>query len=186
MAEILAEADLTKGALYFHFKSKEELARTVLAAEENWSRLLNEATDRPVQDIINFTHLFAIALQTDPVIRASIRMAVEYGTFSGDQDFTTYRVWTHALVAPFELARAARQLRDDVRVDDLAEIVVGSVTGLQIQSQAVSQRRDLRERITKWWTVFLPGIVPSRTIGRYQPAGTLTAVQIRKAAVHPA
>ncbi|MEV5156709.1 helix-turn-helix domain-containing protein, partial [Streptomyces werraensis] len=73
ISEILSEAGVTKGALYFHFQSKEHLAQGVLT-EQN-----NEFTvpERPskLQELVDTTMLHAHRLQTDPMVRASVRLA---------------------------------------------------------------------------------------------------------------
>jgi len=173
MAQILEEAGLTKGALYFHFASKEELAKALFSEEERWSSLLAAPrSDRPVQDVIDFTHIFAEALIKDALVRASIRMAIEYGTFTNQDQFTTYSMWAAALHTPLSRAQKRGHLRPDVDITTTADTVVACFTGLQIMSQVVSQRSDLHERLAAWWTLTLPGLVPTLQAGGYQVGGS--------------
>ncbi|WP_214412386.1 ScbR family autoregulator-binding transcription factor [Sphaerisporangium fuscum] len=175
MAQILERCGVTKGALYFHFGSKEKLARAILEADE---RLLASlvASDRPaLQVVIDASHGFARELQTNVIARASVRLAIEHGTFS-QVEFTTHVMWQDG--ARDLLARAGREgvLLPGVDVEAVAETVVAAFTGAQIVSQAVSDRRDLRRRLTNFWTLLLPGIVRPELVGRFDPSGGYISV----------
>ena len=48
-----------------------------------------------------------------------------------------------------------------------------SFTGIQLSSQVLTDRTDLRERVTFMWATLLPSIVPPRRLHRFNPAGNL-------------
>ncbi len=77
--EILARSGLTRGALYFHFPSKEAIADAVVDAQ-------NEALVPPpnkvkLQATIDLTMAFAQRLRTDAVLRAAVRLSVEQASY---------------------------------------------------------------------------------------------------------
>ncbi|WP_331741951.1 TetR/AcrR family transcriptional regulator (plasmid) [Streptomyces sp. NBC_00726] len=79
LGQIAAAAGVTKGALYFHFPSKEALADAVAM---HGHTLLGEfldgrrtTGDGPVQQLIDLTYWLILARCEDPVARAAIRLA---------------------------------------------------------------------------------------------------------------
>lgn len=68
ISEILNRSKMTKGALYFHFASKEALALGVIDAQTVDLEL--PETGSKLQDLVCLTQLIATRLQTDVVLRA--------------------------------------------------------------------------------------------------------------------
>ncbi|MFE6051858.1 TetR family transcriptional regulator [Kitasatospora sp. NPDC056446] len=82
LGEIAAAAGVTKGALYFHFASKEELARAVFEQAERSLRSAcggPRASASPLQGLIDAGYWLVDALGADPVIRAAFRLGREDG-----------------------------------------------------------------------------------------------------------
>ncbi|WP_369185623.1 TetR family transcriptional regulator [Streptomyces sp. Y1] len=80
LGEIAAAAGVTKGALYFHFTSKEELAGAVFAQAERSLRAAcgsRRTATSPLQALIDAGHWLADALGSDPLIRAAFRLGRE-------------------------------------------------------------------------------------------------------------
>lgn len=170
MAEIFARAGVTKGALYFHFESKEELAKAVIAADQQYYEL-PEGISSPLQAAIDISHFFAHALRSDVIARASVRLAIEHGTFSGGA-FTTHILWQEKARNLFVLAAEQGELKPGVDLDAAAELLVSAFTGIQVVSQAISGRRDLHRRLTHFWKIFLPSLVPEDRLSDYYPEGS--------------
>ncbi|MEI5033048.1 helix-turn-helix domain-containing protein [Streptomyces sp. S1A(2023)] len=79
MSDISQRAGVTKGALYFHFPSKEALAHTLMTDQFDITSLLTE-TERPgVQTAIDLTHNMAAGLRSSVRVRAGIRLVIELG-----------------------------------------------------------------------------------------------------------
>ncbi|MEU2423118.1 ScbR family autoregulator-binding transcription factor [Streptomyces sp. NPDC007851] len=153
--DILARAGLTRGALYHHFPSKEAIAAALLEAQ-------GEALvvpDQPVklQAVIDLTLTFSRRLQTDAVLRASVRLAVEQSSFAA----SAQRPYSQSVeVIEDLLGQAEKQgeLLPGTNPAEVAETVVGAFTGLQVMSQAYSNRQDLPDRISALWRLLLPGL----------------------------
>ncbi|NEB06831.1 ScbR family autoregulator-binding transcription factor, partial [Streptomyces sp. SID13726] len=75
ISQILGEAGVTKGALYFHFQSKEDLAQGVLAEQDQQLMFPDRASK--VQEIVDVVMLHAHRLQTDPMVRAGVRLSMD-------------------------------------------------------------------------------------------------------------
>lgn len=78
--DILALSGLTRGALYHHFPSKEAIAAALVAAQSE--ALVVPPQDVQLQAAIDLTMEFARRLQSDPVLRASVRLTVEQTSFT--------------------------------------------------------------------------------------------------------
>ncbi|MEE1829041.1 ScbR family autoregulator-binding transcription factor [Streptomyces sp. BE20] len=165
MAEILERARVTKGALYFHFHSKEELALAVIAGQGAWLATWQPASESPVQTLIDLGYAFAHALLDNPVLRGSIRLTIEHGSFTQPQ-IAAYQGWTDAARELLEHARDSGELRPGVEPAAAAGVITGAVTGIQLSSQVFTDRRDLLRRMADLWTLLLPGLVPPHTLAR--------------------
>ena len=165
MAEILTHAAVTKGALYFHFSSKEELALAVIEEQSTWLASWQPTSESPVQTLIDLGYAFAGALQQDPLVRGSIRLTIEHGSFTQPQ-ITAYRGWSDAARALLQHAMEAGELHPGLDIDGAADLIVAAVTGIQLTSQVLADRTDLYKRMTDLWTLLLPGMVQPHALTR--------------------
>jgi AcrR family transcriptional regulator len=158
ISEILSRSKMTKGALYFHFASKEALARGVIDAQTVDLEL--PETGSKLQDLVCLTQVIAIRLQTDVLLRAGIRLTVEERTLKllGTSQVSPYARWIEICGALLTEAKANGELLGHVRPAAVAELVVASFTGIQLVSQVYSRRQDLAERLSTFWRYLLPGI----------------------------
>ena len=157
VSEIMHRAGITQGALYFHFSSKLELARTVMLAQR-------EAVSLPpvpdgLQRLIDTTLLLAHELQTNKLLRAGVRLAVEQEEI-GFVDDAPYREWAEVFRDQLAAAGEQGQLRSGVEVERLAVLLVGCYTGVQHFSKLSTSRADLPDRIADLWHYMLLGIAP--------------------------
>ncbi|GAC67442.1 ScbR family autoregulator-binding transcription factor [Gordonia soli] len=161
-ADIVAEAEATKGALYFHFSTKEQIAQAIIQEQASWLDSLPVDEEHPVQAVINISYWVSSALRTDVIMRASIRLTIERNTFSTpDQD--AYQQWEQALEQRWERASDEGLLAASWTPHAAAALVAGSFTGLQLVSQVASEdRRDLPARLTDFWNAVLPSLVSAR------------------------
>lgn len=158
ISEILDEAGVTKGALYFHFASKEDLARAIVNEQANW-RDANAAPSgqQPVQAMIDMSSDFVAALQRDPLFRASIRLTLERNTFASTDD-SPYRGWLSTVEGMLRQARDCGDLVDGVDPGAAAYLLTAAMTGIQLFSEATTQRADLVARVDDMWRILLPAL----------------------------
>jgi AcrR family transcriptional regulator len=164
MADIFARAGVTKGALYFHFASKEELANAVIAGEEEAaSQIVKDvlATDAPpLQKAIDITFRWAMEIQSNPIARAGVRLIIEQGTYTEPMR-EPYLQWADIMVDLLGGAQERGELERTVDVKAMAEFVVSAFTGAQIVSQVISAHEDLVRRIQIMWQLLLKGMLPA-------------------------
>ncbi|SEO46237.1 ScbR family autoregulator-binding transcription factor [Amycolatopsis saalfeldensis] len=170
LSDILSEAGVTKGALYFHFKSKEDLADALVQEQFSVLEAL-PALDTPgLRTVIDWSQDMAQGLQSDVRVRASIRLVIEQGSFVTPAS-NAYKQWIDMIHGCLLAAKAAGDVRKEVNAHDLAQLVVSSFTGIQLSSQVLTGRTDLQERVAFMWSVLLPAIVPPRRLHKFDPAG---------------
>ncbi|MER5218706.1 ScbR family autoregulator-binding transcription factor [Streptomyces sp. NPDC002838] len=171
LSDIAQQAGVTKGALYFHFPSKEALAQALMTDQFDVASVL-EATERPgVQTAIDLTHRMAYDLRTSVRVRAGIRLVIELGSFT-DPNPTIYNKWIETVRDFLAPAQGRGDVKPDANVTDAAVYVVGAFAGVQIMSQVRTGREDLHQRVADMWTLLLPGLVPARRISRFDPTGS--------------
>jgi AcrR family transcriptional regulator len=165
IADIATASGVTKGALYFHFPSKDELARAVIA--EQHRRTMTEAAGvvelgRPgLETIILLSGMLARQLLSDPVVQAGIRLTTDVASLD-DPPTEPYQDWLNTCEQLLRRAQEEGDLREEVAPSALAGVVVAAYTGVQLVSETFTGRADLLERTRELWTVLLPGIVPAR------------------------
>lgn len=156
ISEILTSAGVTKGALYFHFQSKEDLAQGVLA-EQDQQILVPDRTSK-VQQIVDVTVLHAYRLQTDPMVRAGVRLSMDQMAHDLDRSGPFVR-WAEVLTELLETAQAQGELLPHVVPGETADVIVGSFAGIQSMSQAICDYRDLLTRVSNLMRHLLPSVV---------------------------
>jgi AcrR family transcriptional regulator len=167
--DIVKEAGATRGALYFHFQSKEEIARAVIDKEqrlavEAGTRIL--ALNRPAfETILLFTVDLAERLVADPVVKAGIRLTTEYSNFDPPVR-APYQQWLDTFSRVTAAAVQEGDFRDDVNPVIFARFLVPAYTGIQLVSDTFTGREDLLPRIREMWMFVFPAIVPDERLAR--------------------
>lgn len=170
LSDILARAGVTKGALYFHFNSKEELAKALI--EEQWNVEPPEMTDQnPMQSVIDLSHSFCHSLCVNIRVRASNRLVTESNF---DRPYPqVYTRWVEVIHQFMKAAHDSGDLRPEWDPAEVSSFIGGAVLGIQTMSGVLTNREDLRERLIDMWKITLPGLVPARRLSRYRPAGNI-------------
>ncbi|MFJ2743719.1 ScbR family autoregulator-binding transcription factor [Streptomyces sp. NPDC087440] len=161
MSEILGRSGVTKGALYFHFSSKEQLAREVL--EENAQVVPTVPhQDLQLQKAVDTGMLLAHLMVRDPVLRGGVRLALEQAGHSRVDRSVPFVAWAEASRDVFQQAKEQGELQPHLDPAALAEVFVGAFAGVQLMSQALSGREDLAARVSSLYRVLMAGVaVPS-------------------------
>ncbi|WP_331725795.1 TetR/AcrR family transcriptional regulator (plasmid) [Streptomyces xanthophaeus] len=156
ISQILKEAGVTKGALYFHFESKEDLAQGVLAEQDQ--RLLVPDRASKVQETVDVVMLHAHRLQTDPMVRAGVRLSMDQLAHGLDRSGPFLR-WSEVGLELFQKAHAQGELLPHVVPAETADVLVGSFAGIQSMSQAICDYADLVTRLSALMRHLLPSVV---------------------------
>ncbi|WP_158609704.1 ScbR family autoregulator-binding transcription factor [Cellulomonas triticagri] len=161
IADIAARAGVTKGSMYFHFKSKDLLAQAVIERQREANAELQSrfaGTDlSALAVLVSMVRVLGELMRQDVVVLAAMRLAVEVP--SGDDRGPTYDAWGAPTREVIVQAVAQGDLRETVDPDVLSRFLVAAFTGLQTASFASSRLVDLPERLREMWGLLLPGIV---------------------------
>ncbi|MFE7834794.1 ScbR family autoregulator-binding transcription factor [Streptomyces sp. NPDC057474] len=164
ISRILKRAGLTAGALYFHFDSKEDLARAVMNAQPQ--SIIPWLESEGLQRLVDITMVWAYQLRVDPLLRAGVRLTGEQGSF-GVKDATPYQEWSQIMTECLESARERGELQAGVEPAELADFVVEACTGMQTYSAVASEARaDLSDRAVRMWRLLLPGVAVPAVVAR--------------------
>jgi TetR/AcrR family transcriptional repressor of uid operon len=166
--DVIAQAGATKGALYFHFSSKEKLALAVIDQQHAISicparQRLDEGASG-LESMIRLSQGLARQLTDDVIVRAGIRLTLEYGTFDASSASSPYRDWVSVTEQLLGRAISEGDIRDSVKPAVMARFMVSSFIGVQLLSQVLSGRHDLGRRLEEMWDILLPSLVSARKL----------------------
>lgn len=161
LTEVAEHAKVTKGALYFHFKSKEELAKAVIHAQHKMSLDQSTAILQEKHSALTAMRLlcrsFGQQLLDESVVRAGIRLTFEASSF-GHAVQQPYLDWISTMESLVRAAQREGSVRSSVEPAALARYIVASFTGVQMLAEVRTERRDLMEEIEQMWGFLLAGI----------------------------
>ncbi|MEU7650226.1 ScbR family autoregulator-binding transcription factor [Streptomyces huasconensis] len=186
ISEILKRSGVTKGALYFHFTSKEELAQAVLANQ------MTALPQVPEQDLIMQEGLDASLLLAhllylhEPVVRGSVRLTVEQGAPQSVLDRRVpMQAWINHNAALLTRALNAGELLPHVDVDVAARMFIGAFTGAQVLSKIMTDHADIVECVTEVLqhllaSIMVPGALIRMDFSRDRAARVYEAAMARQ------
>ncbi|WP_331742526.1 ScbR family autoregulator-binding transcription factor [Streptomyces sp. NBC_01006] len=161
ISQILTEAGVTKGALYFHFQSKDDLAQGVLAEQDQ--RIMVPERASKVQEIVDMVMLHAYRLQTDPMVRAGVRLTMDQLAQGLDRSGPFVR-WAEVVTVTLQKAQQQGELLPHVVPEETADVIVGTFAGVQSMSQAICDYRDLAARTSALVRHLLPSVAVSSVL----------------------
>ena len=183
--DIVNAAGATRGAMYFHFQSKEDIARAVIDKEHTLALaagLRVQEMNRPPFETLVLTCIdLAGRLMTDPVVKAGIRLTTEITNFDPPLR-APYEGWLGAIAELTEQAVAVGDFRPDVDPQVFARFLVAAYTGVQFVSDAFTEHNDLLPRIRELWTFVLPAVIPAEKLAE---ARALLEALIPQQTAHP-
>ncbi|MFD5828449.1 ScbR family autoregulator-binding transcription factor [Lentzea sp. NPDC060358] len=154
LTSVCARAEVSKGALYCHFRSKEALGVAIVEEQSLlWHRLRDEqlaVETSPAQALISMSFAFVDRLDTDLTVRVSaklLREAVFFDVVAAAQVIG----WVAVVRDLLTLARERGELLPEVNVRHAAEQVVAELLGLQFVARALTGGADLRTRLGRTW-----------------------------------
>jgi len=164
LADIAAASGVTKGALYFHFDSKEAIAHAVIAAQHAAAGALDarirEAGTTGIAATLTAAFGLARQIRVNPIVRAGIRLTLEASSFQNPV-VGPYLDWITWIEGYLREAVAEGDIRDDVDPSMLAHLIIPAFTGVQMVSAVLTQHDDLALRVEQMWLLLLPGVVPA-------------------------
>jgi AcrR family transcriptional regulator len=163
ITEILEQAGVTKGALYFHFASKQALAQGVL--EEQFAEGGVPSRDSKLQEIFDVAMVLAHRMKREPMLSAGAQLSI--GPV-GREVFGGGSIPGWMVVAQDLLVQAKEQgeLLPHVDPAETAWVLTACWTGAQIYSQAISGRDDLEARVVSVYQHLYPSVATPAVLAR--------------------
>ncbi|TDD35506.1 TetR/AcrR family transcriptional regulator [Actinomadura sp. KC06] len=164
LSDIVRGRGISKGALYFHFPSKEALATAILEEQLGLvPSLADELRDRrrsAIQVLVDLSLRTTEMLRDDVAIRAGTRLACEFDRI-GTPAPPLLPTWTDAVEDLLTEAREQGDLLPDVEVRSVAEVIVATVgvAGRKPSRPVEGWTVDHNRRIRAMWRHMFPGLV---------------------------
>ncbi|WP_326701850.1 TetR/AcrR family transcriptional regulator [Streptomyces sp. NBC_01754] len=162
VSRIAERAGLTLGAMYFHFKNKEALAREIVRGQPDV--VAPPLPSEGLQRLIDITLTWAYQMLDEPLLLAGARLVTDQELFISSEE-NSHQQWTVVAISAFTEAKEMGQLREGVDIPALARMVVSACTGAQMHAQMESGRRDLPVRVEEIWRCVLPAIAIPGVVG---------------------
>jgi AcrR family transcriptional regulator len=162
LGDIIERAEMTKGALYYHFDSKESLATAIIV--EGSTRLseafrsISSSSAPALEGIIHGIFVVADLMMTDQIARSGTQLLRAFGEFN-DVAARTYDGWTAEMTERTRQAMDEGDVRSELDPQAVGETIVGSMLGTELLASATTAGADVLARVARAWQVLLPAIV---------------------------
>jgi AcrR family transcriptional regulator len=182
LSDIVEHAQVTKGALYFHFAAKEDLAHAIMELQSRASRrMAGEMDARSMSSLESLVRLtFAIAHRSveDPIPRAGLRLATG-GVEVRPPLRHPFNEWLDLFTRRLLGAVKESDLHPDTDVDAVAHSLVSFFVGTRVVSRSLEPVARQPRRLAEMWHVTIRGLVPVPRRARYLTLVTQLEREIR-------
>jgi AcrR family transcriptional regulator len=166
--EVIRESGLTKGAFYFHFRSKEELALATFRSKQEQlvERALAEAGTQPhaLAELAATLRTRVRLYREDPSLRCILRIGAELGAKAGPgSEFARFQELTIESFA--SLVRRGQEegiVRGDLDPRATGEAIFAAMLGVDRVSRLLSGGADLERRTEELLQLLVDGLAASR------------------------
>jgi len=171
LGDIIERAELTKGALYYHFDSKEALATAIIEeGSESLVGAFREAgrSGSPgMENILHGSFVMTDVLSNDRVARAGARLLRTFGSFNPAAK-STLKLFVDELTERLRAATGEGDLRAGLDPESTSASIVAGMLGAELLSSALSDGTDLRTRFVRNWELLLPALITDESLGYYR------------------
>ncbi|MGV9693220.1 ScbR family autoregulator-binding transcription factor [Streptomyces sp. NPDC003444] len=154
VTEVYERAGVTKGALYFHFASKEDLARAILDKAVTTEGVAPQ--ELRLQELADILLLMAYRLPREPVLDAALRLSVD---LPSQRLFgTRWPQWSSLLTRLLTEARERGEVHPYVDVAQVARTLVGAWTGVRLVTAGLPGDFDLVREVVALLLLIAPAL----------------------------
>lgn len=159
LQDIADLAEVTKGAVYFHFTNKDAVA--VAVTEEFYTQLpaIGESVTArrlpPLDAVAELLLQTAVALRDNPVMQAGARLQIERNLVDADLP-TPFSEFNQLITELLAQAQDEGMLRPSADIASMARVIVAAFFGSQHISWVQHNREDLTDRVQEIIDIILP------------------------------
>ena len=159
--EIARQAQATKGAVYFHFPSKDALAKAVVEEQHAaWARLAAASDAWQMSALDKIGRLIRDVTRTyrdNPHMRAGVRLANAQGQIEVELA-TPFVGWMQRIASLLRQGQRDGSVAAGLNCAAAARVIVASFYGVEEVSARLQGRGDLERRVGEWWALLRPGL----------------------------
>jgi TetR/AcrR family transcriptional repressor of nem operon len=159
--DVLAEAELTKGAMYFHFRSKHALALAIIEDQTTQSsEAVADLLTRKLsglETLIDFSYQLAVRDISDDIARAGLNLLESIGRIERLQE-KQLGEWIQTLAVIVGHAIAEGDIVDRCDPQDVGRLLVSTYIGLRQTSNLDEPEKFLLD-LEKTWALVVSGVV---------------------------
>jgi AcrR family transcriptional regulator len=166
LREIVTNAGVTKGALYFHFPHKRALAEAVITEmNATWAAMITETTARgldPLHTMLALSDARVAHLIDCPIVRGGIRLlhdpvlrSAQTSNLAAQQYHYAQAAWATQLAAAARAGLLLPCLNDPQRAQ-LAQSITATINGHHMICDLTGADTELWDRVTAMWQHLLP------------------------------
>lgn len=182
LSDITKQAHVTTGAFYYHFDSKEDLARAIM--DQGWPKAV-EVLDRylsapaaGLEGVIAMTFTLSNLMKRDKSVWISNHLNQAFGQLS-EEGRRTFKDHAEVFIERMADAMHSTELHRDVTRAEVGAMVWTTLHGCHLLSDAMMD--SVIERLETSWLMLLPGIVPEGALNHFQRVVTDAADAFRGA-----
>ncbi|MBJ8340792.1 TetR/AcrR family transcriptional regulator [Antrihabitans sp. YC3-6] len=176
---ILEGSHATKGAMYFHFDSKEDLARAVMeSALERYrattSRWMLRAELDPYEILHGMNDEIAMRFEADVIVQAEFRLIIE-PEFYGEIEASGGTVLGKAANELATRAEKAGQLRADADPAKFTRVLSAALAGQRYLADLLAEQAQIRPRFEEALEVVLEAMATPEWLAKWRAVGWQTS-----------
>ncbi|MFF9622973.1 ScbR family autoregulator-binding transcription factor [Streptomyces griseosporeus] len=185
LSDIVEHAKVTKGALYFHFAAKEDLAHAIMELQSEASRQVTGEVDGhnypSLEALIRIMFAMTRLSVEGPVTRAGLRLAT--GPVPLREPLRhPFSEWLEIVTHRLQSAVRESDIHPDVDVDAVAHSLVSFFVGTRVVGRSLEPVARLPRRMAEMWRVLVRGLVPVPRRPRYMTLITRLEREVMAAA----
>ncbi|MFI6207783.1 ScbR family autoregulator-binding transcription factor [Streptomyces sp. NPDC051041] len=170
LSDIVEHAHVTKGALYFHFAAKEDLAHAIMELQSRASRQLAREMDSrgltSLEALMRITFGLARLSVEGPILRAGLRLATG-GVPVKPPLRHPFEEWMDIVTSRLLGAVKEADVHPDIDVDAVAHFLVSSFVGTRVVGRTQEPVARQPRRLAEMWHIVIRGLVPVTRRARY-------------------